>query len=195
MSEPADRPDLDPVDRQLLRRLQADGRASYAALAEAVGLSAPAVRLRVQRLTDRGVLQVVAVTDPIALGYPVMAMVAVTTTGDVRAVADAVGAIDHVIYLVLTAGAQDLLVEVVCRSSDELASVVNERIRTVPGVVGTTVSPYYAIHTHRFTWGVPDPGEQALPAPGPGSSGRQAAGAAQAGAGPPIPAPPGPPAG
>ena len=172
--------------------LQADGRASYAALAAAVGLSAPAVRLRVQRLTDSGVLQVVAVTDPIALGYPVMAMVAVSTTGDVRAVADAVGAIEHVIYLVLTAGAQDLLVELVCRSTDELLAVVNERIRTVPGVVGTTVSPYYGIHTHRFTWGVPDPGAQARTGTGqPAWTGVDRGGQA---ADPPIADPPGPPA-
>lgn len=152
------RTSLDDTDRRLLRMLQADGRASYAAMASAVGLSAPAVRLRVQRLADAGVLQVVAVTDPIALGYPVMAMVAITTTGDVRRVADAVGAIENVIYLVLTTGGQDLLAELVCRSTDALFGVVNEQIRALPGVVSTTVSPYFGIHTHRFTWGVPDPG-------------------------------------
>ncbi len=157
MSPLSARTSLDDIDRRLLRMLQADGRASYAAMATTVGLSAPAVRLRVQRLADAGVLQVVAVTDPIALGYPVMAMVAITTTGDVRAVADAVGAIGNVIYLVLTSGGQDMLAELVCQSTDELFTVVNEQIRTLPGVVGTTVSPYYGIHTHRFTWGVPDP--------------------------------------
>ncbi len=160
MSRPSPRPevphaDLDGVDRRLLEVLQADGRASYAAMAAEVGLSAPAVRLRVQRLTEAGVLQVVAVTDPIALGFPVMAMVSVTTTGDVRAAADAVGAIENVIYVVLTSGEQDLLVEVVCRSSEELLDVVNDRIRAVPGVTSTRVSPYFSIHTHRFTWGAP----------------------------------------
>jgi Lrp/AsnC family transcriptional regulator for asnA, asnC and gidA len=75
------RHDLDDVDRQLLRILQADGRASHAAMAPEVGLSAPAVRLRVQRLIDTGVLQVVGVTDPISLGLPVMAMVGVQTRG------------------------------------------------------------------------------------------------------------------
>lgn len=149
---------LDDVDRTLLRMLQADGRASYAAMAAAVGLSAPSVRQRVQRLVGSGVLQVVAVTDPIALGYPVMAMVAVTTTGDVRAVADRIAGIDHVVYLVLTSGEQDLLAEVVCRSADELLTVVNDRVRAVPGVTGTKVSPYYGIHTHRFTWDVPGGG-------------------------------------
>lgn len=150
-------PHVDAVDRQLLRELQADGRASYAAMAEKVGLSAPAVRLRVQRLTDCGVLQVVAVTDPLALGFPVMALLNVTVSGDVRAIADSIGAIDNVIYLVLTAGEQDLVAEVVCRSSEELLEVVNDRIRVVAGVLAVRVSPYYGIHTHRFTWGVPEP--------------------------------------
>lgn len=169
MSTPASRLVLDTVDRQLLRMLQADGRESYAAMAAAVGLSAPAVRLRVQRLADAGVLQIVAVTDPIALGYPVMAMVAITTSGDVRPVADAVGAIRNVIYLVLTSGAQDLLAELVCQSTDELFAVVNEQIRAIPAVVGTAVSPYFGIHTHRFTWGVPDPDAEGLSAPGSGA--------------------------
>jgi Lrp/AsnC family transcriptional regulator for asnA, asnC and gidA len=149
--------DLDDVDRRLLRILQADGRASYATMAPEVGLSAPAVRLRVQRLIDAGVLQVVGVTDPIALGFPTMAMVAVQTRGDVRVVADAVGALGNVVYLVLTSGEHDLLAEVVCRSQDELLEVVNDRIRALDGVVSTKVWQYYGIHTHRFTWGVPTP--------------------------------------
>ncbi len=148
---------LDVVDRHLLRILQGDGRASYAAMAAEVGLSAPAVRQRVQRLLDEGVLEVVGVTDPIALGLPVMAMVAVSATGDVRAVADRISAIPNVIYLVLTSGEHDLLVEVVCRSPEELLEVVNDRIRRVEGVHTTRVWQYYGIHTHRFTWGVPEP--------------------------------------
>jgi Lrp/AsnC family transcriptional regulator for asnA, asnC and gidA len=149
-------PDLDAVDRRLLRILQADGRASYAAMAPEVGLSAPAVRLRVQRLIDTGVLQVVGVTDPIKLGLPVMAMIGIVTHGDVRTVADALGAVPHVVYLVLTSGEHDLLAEVVCHSPDELLAVVNDRIRSLDGVVSTRVWQYYGIHTHRFTWGVPE---------------------------------------
>jgi Lrp/AsnC family transcriptional regulator for asnA, asnC and gidA len=156
MSTPSAPVDLDAVDRRLLRILQADGRASYAAMAPAVGLSAPAVRLRVQRLVDAGVLQVVGVTDPIALGLPVMAMVGVQARGDLRAVADAIGAVPNVVYLVVCSGEHDLLVEVVCRTPDELLTVVNDRIRAVDGVSATRVWQYYGIHTHRFTWGVPD---------------------------------------
>jgi Lrp/AsnC family transcriptional regulator, regulator for asnA, asnC and gidA len=147
--------DLDDVDRSLLRLLAADGRASYAALAPEVGLSAPAVRLRVQRLVDRGVLQVVGVSDPAVLGFGVQAMVAVQVHGDVRRAADAIAEVRNVIYLVLTSGEYDLLAEVACRTSEELLAVVNDQIRAIPGVASTRSWPYYGIHTHRFTWGAP----------------------------------------
>lgn len=146
---------LDATDRALIRALQADGRASYAELAQVAGLSAPAVRQRVQRLQEAGVMQVVAVTDPLALGLPVMALVGIRVDGDARAVADAVGADEHVIYVVLTAGGFDLFAEVVCRDMDELFAVVNDRIRGLDGVVAAESFVYFDIHTHRFTWGVP----------------------------------------
>ncbi|MEZ5117788.1 MAG: Lrp/AsnC family transcriptional regulator [Candidatus Nanopelagicales bacterium] len=147
---------LDDVDKALIRLLQSDGRASYADLAPQVGLSAPAVRQRVQRLVDAGVLQIVGVTDPLALGLPVMALVGVRVQGDARAVADALAEIDNVVYLVTTAGSFDLFAEVVCRDMDELFAVVNDRIRVVPGVSAAESFPYFGIHTHRFTWGVPE---------------------------------------
>lgn len=147
---------LDDVDKALIRLLQSDGRASYADLAPQVGLSAPAVRQRVQRLVDAGVLQIVGVTDPLALGLPVMALVGVRVQGDARAVADALAEIDNVVYLVTTAGSFDLFAEVVCRDMDVLFAVVNDRIRVVPGVSAAESFPYFGIHTHRFTWGVPE---------------------------------------
>ena len=146
--------DLDDLDRRLLALLQADGRASYADLGEAVGLSLAGARLRVLRLQERGVLQIVAVTDPLALGYGQMAQIGIVVDADVRAVADAMAAIDEVIYVVLTAGSFDLLVEVVATDSDDLLAIVNDRIRAVPGVARAETFTYYGIHTHRFTWGV-----------------------------------------
>lgn len=148
---------LDAVDRALITALQEDGRASYAELAPRVGLSAPAVRQRVQRLQDAGVLQVVAVTDPLALGLSAMALVGVRVADDPRRVADAVGALDGVVYVVTTAGSFDLFAEVVAPDMDGLAEVVNERVRTVAGVASLEVFPYFGIHAHRFTWGVAGP--------------------------------------
>lgn len=147
---------LDATDKAIIRELQADGRISYADLAPKVGLSAPAVRQRMQRLMDSELLQVVAVTDPLKLGLPVMALVGIAVEGDVRAVADRVAELDHVIYVVLTSGSFDLFAEVVCRDMDELFVAVNDHIKSVPGVRATESFVYFDIHTHRFTWGVPD---------------------------------------
>ncbi|MGD9957252.1 MAG: Lrp/AsnC family transcriptional regulator [Candidatus Nanopelagicales bacterium] len=148
--------DLDDTDRHLVALLQADGRASYAELGEAVGLSPAGTRLRVLRLQERGVLQIVAVTDPLALGYGQMAQlgICVGPGTSVRAVADAVGEIQDVIYVVLTAGSFDLMAEVVATDTDALFAVVDERVRQVPGIARIETFPYYGIHTHRFTWGV-----------------------------------------
>jgi Lrp/AsnC family transcriptional regulator for asnA, asnC and gidA len=147
---------LDATDRSIIRELQADGRISYADLAPRVGLSPPATRQRVQRLVDSELLQVVAVTDPLKLGLPVMALVGITVGGDVRAVADRVSELDRVIYVVLTSGSFDLFAEVVCADMDELFSVVNDHIRSIEGVRTSESFVYFDIHTHRFTWDVPD---------------------------------------
>ncbi len=144
---------LDPTDRQLVEALQKDGRASYADLSDLVGLSPAATRLRVQRLLDAGVVQVVGVTDPLALGYPVMAALGVGVERNVRDVADRIAAIDGVIYVVFTSGSFDLLVEVVCEDSARLLHVIHDEIRSIPDVRSVESFTYFGIHTHRFVWG------------------------------------------
>lgn len=144
---------LDPTDRQLVEALQKDGRASYADLAELVGLSPAATRLRVQRLLDAGVVQVVGVTDPLALGYPVMAALGVRVERNVRAVADRIADIRGVIYVVFTSGSFDLLVEVLCEDSARLLEVLDDEIRAIPDVRSVESFTYFGIHTHRFVWG------------------------------------------
>ncbi len=152
---PREQVSLDAIDKALLRALQRDGRMSYAQLGPLVNLSAPAVRQRVQRLVDAGVLRVVGVTDPLALGLPLMAMVGVQADGDVRAVADRLAELPAVIYVVLTSGVYDLLVEVVCREPHELLDLVEDAIKPIDGVKGVETLVYLDIHTHRFTWDVP----------------------------------------
>ncbi|MBG0831934.1 Lrp/AsnC family transcriptional regulator [Planomonospora sp. ID67723] len=143
---------MDEIDRIVLRELQRDGRISYTALAEVTGLSAPAVRQRVQRLREEGVVQIVGVTDPMALGLPVMALIGVRVDSDVHAVADRVGELPGVIYVVLTSGSFDMFVEVVCEEPGELLAVLNDHIKRVPGVTRAEAFTYFGIHTHRFAW-------------------------------------------
>src|SRR4051812_49461421 len=95
---------LDDVSKAIIEQLQQDGRRSYAAIGKVVGLSEAAVRQRVQRLIDNGVMQVVAVTDPLELGFSRQAMIGVRATGDLEPVADALAAMEEVDYVVITAG-------------------------------------------------------------------------------------------
>ena len=144
---------LDDIDRRLIESLQLDGRASYADLAELVSLSPAATRLRVQRLLDAGVVKIVGVTDPLALGYPVMAALGVRVERNVREVADRIADIAGVIYVVFTSGSFDLLVEVLCEDSARLLTVIDDDIRAIDGVRSVESFTYFGIHTHRFVWG------------------------------------------
>ena len=147
--------ELDNIDKQLLRSLQKNGRTPYAELGEEVGLTAPAVRARIQRMRDKGVLQIVAVTDPIALGHTESAILGVRIDGDTRRVADALGKIPNVVYMVITVGGYDLICEIICQSREEFSHLVQTQIREIPGIRSVDAFPYTDIHTHRFTWGVP----------------------------------------
>jgi Lrp/AsnC family transcriptional regulator for asnA, asnC and gidA len=144
---------LDDVNKQIIEHLQRDGRMSYAALAKTIGLSEAAVRQRVQRLLDGGMMQIVAVTDPLMLGFARQALVGVRVTGDLRAVADALAAIPEVDYVVICAGGFDLLVELVCTDDEHLLHLLNDVIRTVPGVTGTETFMYLKLAKQTYAWG------------------------------------------
>jgi Lrp/AsnC family transcriptional regulator for asnA, asnC and gidA len=145
---------VDDIDRAILRELQTDGRIPYADLGPKVGLSPSAARQRLQRLIDSRVVQVVGVTDPMAMGHQAMALLGIVVAGDVRAVAEALGDREEVIYSVLTSGGFDLFAEVVCPSPRELLDFVNDVVRPIEGVASVQSFPYFGIHTHRFAWDV-----------------------------------------
>jgi Lrp/AsnC family transcriptional regulator for asnA, asnC and gidA len=146
-------PTLDDVNKAIIEQLQTDGRRSYAAVAAAVGLSEAAVRQRVQRLLDAGVMQVVAVTDPMQVGFHRQAMIGVNAEGDLRHVADKLSALPEVDYVVITAGSFDILVEVVCENDEHLLSLLNDSIRSVPGVRNTETFVYLRLAKQTYTWG------------------------------------------
>ncbi len=151
---PSSRVVLDDVSKSIIEELQQDGRRSYAAIGKVVGLSEAAVRQRVQRLVDSGVMQVVAVTDPLELGFARQAMIGIRVTGALEPVADALAALDEVDYVVITAGSYDLLVEVVCESDDELLSVLSSKIRTIENVMTTETFMYLQLRKQTYSWGV-----------------------------------------
>ena len=144
---------LDDVDKRIIEQLQQDGRRPYTQIAPAVGLSEAAVRQRVQRLIDSGVMQIVGVTDPKMVGYGRQAMIGLSVEGDTRKIADAVAALDEVVYVVLTAGSLDILVEVVVKDDEGLLDLLNNKIRTIEGVRDTETFMYLRLTKQTYTWG------------------------------------------
>jgi Lrp/AsnC family transcriptional regulator for asnA, asnC and gidA len=144
---------LDEIDKAIVRELQLDGRIAYAKLGPAVGLSQAAARQRVQRLIENGVMQVVAVTDPLTLGFDLQAMIGVVVDGDLRVVAAKLAQVDNVDYVVVTSGRFDLLIEVVCRDNEELLALVNDVIRAMPGVRSTETFTYLHLEKQTYSWG------------------------------------------
>nr|WP_204742259.1 Lrp/AsnC family transcriptional regulator [Glaciihabitans arcticus] len=144
---------LDDVSKAIIEQLQADGRRSYAEIGKAVGLSEAAVRQRVQKLTDSGVMQVVAVTDPMQLGFYRQAMIGIRVAGDTTKVAEALGRISAVDYVVLTAGSFDMLAEVVCENDDDLINLLNKEIRAIEGVQSTETFVYLKLIKQFYNWG------------------------------------------
>jgi Lrp/AsnC family transcriptional regulator for asnA, asnC and gidA len=144
---------LDEVSRQIIEQLQQDGRRSYAAIAKVVGLSEAAVRQRVQKLLDSGVMQIVAVTDPLRVGFRRQALIGLKAEGDLRQVADKLADIPEVDYVLLCAGSFDLLVELVCEDDEDLFRLINDRVRTIPGVRATESFVYLRLVKQTYTWG------------------------------------------
>jgi len=144
---------LDDVDRSIIETLQRDGRRSYSQIAKEVGLSEGAVRRRVQQLRDNGVIQIVAVTDPLQLGFTRQALVGIKVEGDVRQVAEKIVPFPEVDYVVMCAGSFDLLVELVCEDDDRLLRILNDQIRSIPGVSATETFVYLKLAKQTYTWG------------------------------------------
>jgi Lrp/AsnC family transcriptional regulator, regulator for asnA, asnC and gidA len=143
---------LDETSKKLIELLQEDGRRSYAAMGKSVGLSEAAVRQRVQRMIEGGVMQIVAVTDPLSLGFFRQAMIGIKCEGDLETIADRLAEMHEIDYVVITAGSFDLLVEVVCESDDHLLELLG-RIRNVPTVTSTESFVYLKLRKQTYSWG------------------------------------------
>jgi Lrp/AsnC family transcriptional regulator for asnA, asnC and gidA len=143
---------LDDVDKRIIEALQVDGRCPFTQLARDLGISETAVRARVRKLSRQGVMQVVAVTDPLRLGFEVMALIGVQTDGSIEQIAARVSSWDECSYLVVAAGSFDLLVEVVCEDNGHLLEVVR-RLRETEGVKATETFMYLDLYKQVYQWG------------------------------------------
>ena len=145
---------LDDKARKIIELLQDDGRLSYSAIAKDVGLSEAAVRHRVQKLIDSGVMQVVAVTDPLQMGFARQAMIGIKVNGNIREVAAELSTMHQLDYIVITTGRFDILAEIVAESDDELLDLVSEQISSLERVVSTETFVYLRLEKQTYAWGV-----------------------------------------
>lgn len=153
MSNKRANPTLDSTSKAIIEQLQFDGRRSYAEIGKAVGLSEAAVRQRVQKLTDAGVMQIVAVTDPLRLGFKRQAMLGIRVKGDTRSIADRLADYEEVSYVVMSAGSFDILAEVVCEDDDALIDLLNNEIRQIEGVASTETFLYLKLNKQKYDLG------------------------------------------
>jgi DNA-binding Lrp family transcriptional regulator len=141
-------PALDAVELQLVDLLQEDGRAPYAELARRLGVTERTARRKVAGLQERGVLQIAAVTDPEVLGYAAMALLGLVLGhgASTDELAARIVKLPEVDYVTVTTGPFALQVEVLCRDSAALRSLVDTKFRALPGVAGVDVLPYLRLH-------------------------------------------------
>ena len=150
---PSTPPTLDRVSKQIIELLQEDGRRPYGEIGRAVGLSEAATRQRVQRMIEAGVIQIVAVSDPMQLGFHRMSMICIRVSGDPRAVAAQLAEIPELSYVVVTLGSFDILAEAVCEDDADLLELILTRIRTIPGVTHTESLQYGGLYKDHYNWG------------------------------------------
>jgi len=126
---------LDETDLNIIEALRKDGRVAFAQIAEQLGVSPGMIRQRYTRLVKQGFLKVVAITNPIRMGYKTMAMIGIRVDGSkLLNVAEKISKLDEVIYLVISSGRFDIFAEVVCRDHEDLLRFITEKLSTVDGV-------------------------------------------------------------
>lgn len=129
---------LDDVDRQIIDALHKDGREPFAQIAERLGVSPGMIRVRYNRLVETGALRVVAITNPLRMGFTTMALIGIKAEGDkLMEAAAQIAALDEVIYLIVVSGAYDIIAEVMCRDRDHLLQFLTERLYKIEGIRGT----------------------------------------------------------
>lgn len=150
---PEQRGPLDVISKRIIEQLQEDGRRSYAAIARVVGLSEAAVRQRVQRLLDDGIVQIVAITDAHAIGFSRQALLGIKVEGDISRVAEKLVELPEADYVVISAGQFDILVELICTDDEHLLKVIDDGVRSIPGVRSTETFVYLKLVKENYLWG------------------------------------------
>jgi Lrp/AsnC family transcriptional regulator for asnA, asnC and gidA len=146
--------EVSDLDKRIIEHLQADGRRPYTQIAAELGVSEAAIRARTNRLIERGILQVVGVTDPLKLGFQQMAMIGIRCQSDkLIEVAERLADMPEVDYVVITAGRYDLLIETVCEDNEALLRFLADRLRSIEGVRDTETFVYLRMVKQTYQYG------------------------------------------
>ena len=126
---------LDDIDRYIIEAMRLDGRVAFAQIAQQLNVSPGMIRVRYNRMVGLGVIRVVAITNPLRMGYTTMTMIGIRTEGDkMLSVAQKVAEFEEVIYLIVVSGRYDIIAEVVCRDHSDLLRFLTEKLYGVDGV-------------------------------------------------------------
>ena len=148
------RPALDDLDKAIIKCLQLDGRRPYAQIGRELEVPEATVRQRAERLISRGVVQIVGVTDPLAMGFQQPALIGLKVEpGRLDEIAQHIGALEEVTYLVVTAGRFDLVCEVVCADNDHLHPVLTEQLAGIDGIRSTETLVELRFVKESYQWG------------------------------------------
>jgi Lrp/AsnC family transcriptional regulator for asnA, asnC and gidA len=146
--------EVSALDKRIIEHLQTDGRRPFTQIANDLGVSEAAVRARTNRLIERGILQVVGVTDPLKLGFQQMAMIGIRCESDkLIEVSESLAEMPEVDYVVITAGTYDLLIETVCEDNEALLVFLAERLRAIDGVRETETFVYLRLVKQTYQYG------------------------------------------
>jgi Lrp/AsnC family transcriptional regulator for asnA, asnC and gidA len=146
--------EISELDKRIIEHLQEDGRRPFTQIASDLGVSEAAVRARTNRMIERGVLQVVGVTDPLKLGFQQWAMIGIRVEASrLIEVAEQIAAFPETDYVVVTAGSYDILVEAVAEDNEALLRFLSERLRKIPGVRETETFIYLRLMKQSYQWG------------------------------------------
>ena len=146
--------EVSELDKRIIEHLQQDGRRPFTQIATDLGVSEAAVRARTNRLVERGILQVVGVTDPLKLGFQQMAMIGIRCERDkLIDVSERIAEMPEVDYVVITAGTYDLLIETVCEDNEALLRFLADKLRQIDGVRDTETFVYLRMVKQTYQWG------------------------------------------
>ena len=154
INQPGRRPALDDLDKSIIKCLQADGRRPYAQIGRQLQVPEATVRQRAERLIHRGVIQIVGVTDPLAMGFQQPALIGLKVdAARLDAIAAEIAELDEVTYLVVTTGRFDLMCEVVCEDNEHLLRVLTERLAVIDGIRSTETLVELRFVKESYQWG------------------------------------------